>query len=242
MERNNQFTIYPLLLTLLITSQIICFIFARRQVDIFSYPVNVSGIIFPIDLYLIEIIGECYSFEHSRQAVWLNTLTHILFIIPTIIISSLPYSSFMHEDIAFSYQHLIDISWIVAAGSLLGTFFGDMFSARYIPKLKIILKSKFIFLRLILCQMISEIIVTSSYLISFLTNNYTLNQTISLIIHTVVIKSIIALLLYPIAKTIINLVKRAEKIEGFDFKQDYKTLAFIINQDKITLRGTDIRK
>ncbi len=242
MEQKNQFAIYPLLITLLITSQIICFIFARRQVDIFGYPVNVSGIIFPIDLYLIEIIGECYSYEHSRQAAWLNTLVHILFIIPTFIISKLPYSSFMHDDITFAYQHLIDISWVVAIGSLFGTFFGDMFSARYVPKLKIILKSKFTFVRLILCQIISEMIVTSSYLISFLTNNYTLDQTLSLIIHTIVIKSIIALILYPVAKSIINLVKQVEKIEGFDFKQDYKTLAFIINQDKIILRGIDIRK
>lgn len=242
MEKRNYFICYPILLTVLITVQLICFIFARRQIDFFNYPVNVSGMIFPLNLYLIEIIGECYGYEYSRQTVWLNVIAHILFILAVVIISGFQYPDFMHSDLTFSYQKLIDISWIVALGSLLGTFFGDLFSARYIPNLKVILHGKFIFLRLLLCQIVSEIIVTSSYLISFLTNNYTFAETIHLIYYTVIIKSIIAILLYPLARAVISIIKQIEKIEAFDFKQDYKTLAFIINQDKIALKGIDIRK
>lgn len=238
---NGNFKIYPLLISVLITSQILCFIFARRQVEILGFPVNVSGTIFPLDLYLVEIIGECYSYEHSRQAVWLNTLSHILFIIPVLIIGHLPYPGFMHADLVYSYKHLIDISWIVVFGSLLGTFLGDMFSARYVPKFKMILSGKYIFLRLFICQVISEIIVTSSYLISFLTNNYTFKETITLIINTILIKSIIALILYPAARIIIKIIKQIEQVEGFDFKQDYKTLSLIINQSKIMLRGIKIK-
>lgn len=238
----QNFKIYPLLITFLVSSQIMCFIFARRQIGIYGFPVNVSGMIFPLDLYLVEIIGECYSYEHARQAVWLNTISHLLFLFPVILISLFPYPTFMHDDLIFSYKHLIDISWVVVFGSLIGTFLGDMFSARYVPKLKILLNGKYMFIRLFLCQVVSETLVTSSYLISFLTNNYTFKATITLILNTIVIKSIIALLLYPLARIVIKRIKKIEQLEGFDFKQDYKTLAFVINQDKIMLRGIDVKK
>ncbi len=122
---NKPFKLYPILLTILISTQILCFIYARRQVDIFSLPVNVSGIIFPIDLYLFEIIGECYGYEYARQAVWINCLTHLIFLTFSIIIASLPFSEFMHADLVYSYKHLLNISWLVIFGSLIGTFLGD---------------------------------------------------------------------------------------------------------------------
>ena len=236
------FNIYPLLITLMVTGQILCFIYARSQIDIFGFPINASGIIFPLDIYLIEIIGECYGFEYSRQAVYLDLLVHILFIPPVFLISKVPYSDFMHNDLAFSYKYLIDISWIVASGSLIGTFLGDLFSAKYVPKLKLVLNGEFTFFRLIGCQIVSEIIVTSSYFISYLSNNYTILQTIHLVLCTLFVKSILAILLFPLAKIAILLIKRFEKFDVFDFKQDYKTMAFIINQDKIMLRDINIKK
>ena len=235
-QKDISFKIYPILIALLISGQMMCFIYARRQLDIFGIPINVSGIIFPLNLYLIEIIGECYGYEYSRQAVWVNTFIHLLYVITVFVIAMIPYSNFMHDDLKFSYQHLIDISWIVAFGSLLGTFMGDMFSARFVPQTKLILNGNYTFIRLFFSQIISEIIVTSSYFISFLTNDYTFKQTLYLVISTLAVKSIISLLLWPVAKNAINKVKQLEGIEGFDFQQDYKTIAFAIRNERINLK------
>lgn len=231
------FKLYPLLISILTISQVLCFIYARRQVDIFNLHVNVSGIIFPLDIFLVEIIGECYGFEYSRQAVWISCLIHTIYIMVTTIVALIPYSSFMHNDLTFSYQHLIDISWIVALGSLIGTFLGNLFSARFVPRTKTLLSGNYIFLRLYLSQVVSELIVTSSYFLSFLTNNYTVKQTFYLVVSTWFIKSIIALLLWPLVNLIIVKIKHIEQFECFDFKQDYTTLAFAINNQKIQLRG-----
>lgn len=236
-NKNISFNIYPLLIALLVSGQIICFIYARRQINLFNITVNVSGLVFPLNLYLVEIIGECYGYEFSRQAVWINTIIHFLYLGVVVLISIIPYSSFMHNDLIFSYQHLIDISWMVALGSLLGTFLGDMFSARFVPQTKIILNGKYTFLRLFFSQLVSEIIVTSSYFLSFLTNNYSFIATLHLVINTVLIKSIMAICLWPITKLFIFKIKQIEKIEGFDFGQDYKTLAFAIKNDRIKLKG-----
>lgn len=234
---NSAFKLYPLLIAFLIASQVMCFIYARRQIDIIHMPVNASGIMFPIDLYLVEIIGECYGYEYSRQSVWINTIIHIFYLVTVVLISLIPYSDFMHQDLKFSYKHLIDISWVVALGSLLGTFLGDLFSARVVPQTKVILNGKYTFLRIFFAQFVSELIVTSSYLLSFLTNNYSFYQTLQLIMHTVLIKSIMALLLWPVAKIAIYQIKKYEQIEGFDFHQDYKTLAFAIKNSRLKLKG-----
>lgn len=236
-SKNNSFNLYPLLIAVLTTSQILCFIFARRQVDIFNMPTNTSGMIFPLDLYLIEIIGECYGYEYSRQSVWINIIVHFVFLGVVFPISIIPYSRFMHQDLVFSYKHLIDISPVVVIGSLCGTFLGDMFSARFVPQTKIILNGKHTFLRLFISQVISELIVTSSYFLSFLTNNYTFIQTLHLVINTTFIKLSLAFLLWPVARVFINMIKSFEKVEGFDYHQDYKTLAFAINNDLIDIKG-----
>jgi uncharacterized PurR-regulated membrane protein YhhQ (DUF165 family) len=233
----NTFNLYPLLIAIMVTSQILCFIFARRQIDLFTLPTNISGIIFPLDLYIVEIIGECYGYEYSRQSVWINTAVHFIFLSVVFVVSIIPYSTFMHQDLIFSYQHLIDISTFVVFGSLCGTFLGDMFSARFVPQTKIILNGKYTFLRLFFSQLISEAIVTSSYFISFLTNNYSFIQTLHLIINTILIKSTIAILLWPVARFIIKMIKSHEKIEGFDYQQDYKTLAFAIDNDLINIKN-----
>ena len=143
----------------------------------------------------------------------------------------------MHPDLVFSYHHLIDISPIVVIGSLCGTFLGDMFSARFVPQTKIILHGRYMFIRLFFSQVISEVIVTSSYFLSFLTNNYTFMQTLHLVVDTILIKSTLAFLLWPVARICINMIKSYEKVEGFDYHQDYKTLAFAVNNDLINMKG-----
>ena len=137
---NKQTKFYPLMVALVVFFQLLCFIYARRQVDIFGFPINMSGIIFPLDIYLIEIIAECYGFQFARQVIWINVIIHILFILMVGIQSLVPYSNVMHHDLKYSYQHLIDISWICALGSLIFNFFADIFSSKFVANTKIIFK------------------------------------------------------------------------------------------------------
>ena len=144
----------------------------------------------------------------------------------------------MHEDLVFSYTHLISIAWVCALGSLIFNFIADMFSARFVPNTKVTFKGKYIFARIFISQLISEIIVTSSYLISFLTNGYSLHSTSRLIVATVIAKSIIAVLVYPFAKLLINWIKLKEGFDAYDFNLKYKILDFNIHQENIKFLPT----
>ena len=233
MIANRYFKYYPFLVALVVFFQVMCFIYARRQIDIFGFPINISGIIFPLDIYLIEIIGECYTYQFARQVVWVNFIIHILFMLVIIINNSIPYSTFMHNDLIYSYEHLIRISWICALGSLIFNFIADMFSAQFVPKTKVTFEGRYPFARIFIAQFCSEIIVTSSYLISFLTNGYSLYSPTKVIIATVVAKSIIAVLVYPFAKIIINWIKTKEGFDAYDFNMKYKIFNFDIHLENI---------
>lgn len=232
------FKTYPILISILVTTQLICLIYARRQVDIYGLPVNVSGIIFPIDIYLFEIMGECFGYEYARQAVWIDSLSHLIFIVFILLIATLPYSQFMHEDISFSYSHLINVTWISSVGSLIGTFCGDLFSARFIPQTKLFLKGGYVLPRFLISHMGSETITISiGYMIIFLSTGYNISQISVLIGSTLLFKFIAAILLLPIARFIVKLIKKIEKTDAFDYKQDYKILALLIDDRKINFRG-----
>ena len=233
MNKNINIKIYPLLATLVVFFQLMCFIYARRKVDILGFPVNVSGIIFPLDIYLIEIIGECYGFQFARQIVWINLTIHAIFIFFVLATNSLPYSSLMHTDLVFSYKHLIAISWVSALGSLIFNFMADMFSARFIANTKVLFEGKYMFARLFISQTCSEIIVTLSYFVSFLTNGYTVMFTVKLIGATIIVKSIMAFIMYPFARIMIYLIKQKENFNAYDLNLVYKIFSFSIHLDNI---------
>ena len=79
MNKQLSFKYYHIFITTIVVIQLMCFILVKRQISIFGITTTASGILFPLDIYLFELIGYCYGFEYSRQAIWINTFFHFVF-------------------------------------------------------------------------------------------------------------------------------------------------------------------
>lgn len=230
------FKYYPILLVLVVTIQMACFFLSKRQIYIFGITINGSGILFPFDIYLFEIIGYCYGYEHSRQAVWINIFVHFGFFIITYIIKNLPYPPTMHKNYIIAYKTIFEFSNYMILGSLVGEISGDFFSAILVPFSKVKFNGKFAGLLIFSTHEISAFLVASlAYLITYIPDGYSILEISHLIFGTMVIKTLIALIMLPFIKILINLIKSSENLEVFDNNQNYSLFRFNPDFNKLKL-------
>lgn len=238
--KQREFKYYPILLTIIVAVQMMCFFLSKRQIEIFGLAINGSGILFPIDIYLFEVIGYCYGYEYSRQAVWVNIFAHVGFFLIIFIINLLPYATGMHPDYITAYNTIFKFSHWMILGSITGEIVGDFFSAVVVPKSKVKLHGKYISLIILIVHLISSFLVVSiAYIITNLPDGYTIYEIFHLVYGTMIAKIIIAIIMLPVGRKLINVIRKAEGIEIFDNNQTYSLFKF--NPDFNKLRGVEFK-
>ena len=231
-----QFKYYPILLTIVVLVQIMCFILVKRHITIFGILTTASGLLFPLDIYLFEIIGYCYGYEYSRQAVLVNGISHLVFFLIIQLCNLLPYSDTMKPEYIIAYQTIFQYSYWIIIGSFIGNSCGDYFSATLVPRSKVFFNNKFTKTSILIIHIISELITISiSYTIMNIHDHYTITQNAKLIGGTMIFKIIIAIIMLPLAKKLINIIQEAEKVSVFDYNQDYKLFRFNPDFKKIKM-------
>ena len=233
MPKKN-FKYYPIILTIIVAIQMMCFFLSKRQIQFFNLSVNGSGLLFPLDIYLFEIIGYCYGYEYSRQAVWVNMVAHIGFFIIIFVVNLLPYANGMHQNYIDAYNTIFKFSYWMIIGSILGEFVGDFFSAIIVPKSKLKFQGRYSSFIIFFVHLISSFLVVSiAYIITNLPDGYTMLEIFKLIIGTMVIKTLIAIIMFPIAKKLINFIKISEGVDIYDNNQTYSFFRFNPDLKKI---------
>ncbi len=231
-----QFKYYHILLTIIVSVQLMCFILVKRHIEIFGISTTASGILFPLDIYLFEVIGYCYGYEYSRQAVWVNSISHILFFSVIQSFNFLPYATTMKPEYVQAYQVLFKYSYWIIIGSFLGNLCGDFFSAILVPRSKVFFKNKFTKTTIFIIHVISELITISiSYTIINLPDGYSIIQISKLVGGTMIFKIIIAIIMLPLAKKLIAIIREAETVDIYDQNQDYKLFKFNPDFKKIKM-------
>lgn len=235
-NKNNVFKYYPILLAIIVAVQLMCFILVKRQINIYGLTTTASGLLFPLDIYLFEIIGYSYGYEYARQSVWVNSMSHIIFFSIIQLCNILPFDSNMNHEYFTAYQTLFKYSYWIIIGSFIGNFCGDYFSAFLVPKSKVFFNTKFNKTLIFVIHIISEFITISvSYTIINIPDNYTISQIAKLVGGTMVFKIIIALAMLPFAKRLINFIRKVEQVDVYDYNQDYKIFKFNPDLDKLRM-------
>jgi len=231
---SGQFKYYGVLISVMVFIQTMCFILVKLHINIFGFTTTASGLLFIIDIYIIEVIGYCYSFELSRQATWINCFTHILFLVVSIIIKNLPIASSMHADYANAYRTLFALSSLIAIGSLFGNMVGDMISAVFVPKFKLIFNTKYTMPILFLVHIVSELVtILISYSIINLPDGYSFGYILKLVFGTMILKFSFSLLMIPFVNLLIKFILRNEGVSAFDYKQNYNLFKLAPDFSKI---------
>lgn len=226
------------MLVLQLSLVILAVLYCKKYIVCTGVAVALSSAIIPISRYILQIISELYGFDHGRQQVWLSTILRLLLLI--IVFFGMTFSNLNPTNDGNNNYFEVIGSWqdfIVTALSLLSLVIIDFLLIKYACKLKSYWHSKKLALRLIVLQLIAELLflMMSSVIVSCY-YQYNLSLHLTLLLNNSIFSSIGSILLLPFIISASNFIKYREGYAVYDINQDYKIFAFKINFEKMQFK------
>lgn len=219
----HRLRLYVPLIGLMISVLLICDALAFKVVSIYGYNFAASGLIFPLGFLLASVITEVYGFALAGRIIWVQLLCQALFILTVNFFVLLPSpDGSITAPYYFNLYHNLWHVLIAGTTALVSAYFiNDIIMS----KLKIYLSGHYFVMRFIASNAIgTAILVSVSYPINFY-GLYPINDIAVIAFNTWVYKMIFAVILFPVAVFLANVIKRVERLDYFDYGISYNPMA-----------------
>ncbi|TAK73375.1 MAG: VUT family protein [Gammaproteobacteria bacterium] len=226
----HRLKLYGLLVGLMITILLICDVLAFKIVSIGGHDLVASGIIFPFSFLFSSIITDVYGFKLAGRIIWIQLTCSALFILTINLFVFLPSPE--SANTATHYFAVFHNLWHVLIASSIAVTSAYFINDVVMSKLKIYMSGRYFIIRFLISNAIGKaILVFISYPINFY-GQYTAHYIVKIAINTWTYKMVIAILLFPVAILLSNIIKRIEKLDYFDYGVPYNPLT-VFNEDAI---------
>lgn len=213
---------YGLLVGLSIMIMLSCDTLAFKVIRIWSHDFAASGLIYSISFTLSAVITEVYGYNLAGRLIWVQLICHVVFILLINLFVILPSPE--NSNTYAMYFNLYNNIWHVLLGSCIAIPTAYFINDIIVSKLKINLYGKKFIYRFLLSSFIgSAILVSISYPINFY-GQYSIQHIIVIAFNTWTYKVVAAFFLFPIAMMLINLLKRLEQTDYYDYGVSYNPL------------------
>lgn len=228
---------YPLIVAIMSSLQILSTIYGRHFFYFFGFNVAVGGVIFvPALFYIFQIVSEVYGWQYARQIFWCNFAVNAFTTISYYLVKFIPYNDFTKIKLKFSYINLMDTMWLSSISWGLGVFLAQYITSVIMSKSKITYKGRFIAIRLVFMHCMSEVLLFLGLSVSLPYNGYSVTQIIHLFGTAFCARTIMAILLLPIAVILVYILQyRIEKVVVFDSSSNFFNLFQWNVKDKNTV-------
>ena len=249
------FISYPFMIAIMACLQVLATIYGRLFFKMMGIDASVGNVvILPIVLYCFQIVAECYGWQYARQIIWANFIVNGIITIVTFCIQYIPISSMTHEELKFSYVHLLDTVWVSAAITWVVVFFSDYVTSALMCESRFQFNGRFLLVRMIILHCLAEAILVSGGLIILPFNGYSMPDTLHIMLGTFIARTASSIIMLPFARFAIWLIQhKVEKVIVFDLRTGFNPFKFGINPsdsvqfnadgwDKIDAGKIDLKK
>lgn len=215
----HRLKLYSPLIGLMITILLICDALAFKVVSIYGYDFSASGLIFPLGFLLASIITEVYGFTLAGRIIWVQLMCQASFILTVNLFVLLPSPE--GSVTGLHYLNLYHNLWHVLIAATIALVSAYFVNDIIMSKLKIYLSGKYFIMRFLTSNAIgTAILVSISYPINFY-GLYSIDHIAVIALNTWLYKMIFAVILFPVAILLANVIKRIEKLDYFDYGISY---------------------
>jgi uncharacterized PurR-regulated membrane protein YhhQ (DUF165 family) len=225
------FVSYPFMIAIMAGLQVLATIYGRLFFDVAGIDASVGNVLLlPIVLYCFQIVAECYGWQYARQIIWANFIVNGIITAVTFLITYIPISSMTHEELKFSYVHLLGTVWVSAAITWVVVFFSDYVTSALMCESKFQFNGRFLLLRMIILHCLAEAILVSGGLIILPFNGYSMHDTIHIMLGTFTARTVSSVIMLPFARFAIWVIQhKVEKVIVFDLHARFNPFKFGIN-------------
>jgi uncharacterized integral membrane protein (TIGR00697 family) len=218
----HRLKLYGPLIGIMITILLICDALAFKVVSINGHDFAASGLIFPFSFLLASVITDVYGFILAGRIIWVQLTCQALFILTVNLVVFLPSPD--SSSTAPHYLSLYQNLWHVLVASTIAVTSAYFVNDFTMSKLKIYMSGKYFMLRFLISNAIGKaILVSISYPINFY-GLYSANHIAEIALNTWIYKMIIAVILFPVAILLANMIKRIEKLDYYDYGISYNPI------------------
>lgn len=205
-------------ITCLITANII----AVKLISIFGLILPAAVIIFPISYIVGDVLTEVYGYSQARRVIWLGFFCNLIAVLAIWAGGLLPSAPFWEGQPA--YQKILGYTPRLLGASFLAYLVGEFANSFVLAKLKIATGGRWLWTRTIGSTLVGQGLDSAVFITLAFVGTIPLAGLASAIITQWLAKSIYEAAVTPLTYTVINLLKRQEGIDVYDYDTRFNPL------------------
>lgn len=194
--------IYMVLVSLYCVALVVSNIISNRTFEIGQFMLPSAVIVFPIIYIINDVLTECYGFKMASKAIWtafgLNLMAVVCFNIAVNLPTSTDYSS---------YNIVLGNTLKPLIASILAYLAGSFVNAKVMDVLR---NHKSLMLRCVLSTLFGETIDAVIFISIMFVGIMDFKVVCTMIITQAVVKTLYEIVVYPITKKVIKLIKTVD--------------------------------
>ncbi len=219
MNDNSSYRFFDILVALFVAVLLISNIASTKILTFWKFTFDGGTLLFPLSYIFGDILTEVYGFRRSRRVIWLGFFCALLMSLVLFVVQSLPPAADWPHQQAF--ENLLGFVPRIVLASLVAYFMGEFSNSVTLSLLKIKTKGKFLWVRTIMSTIIGEGIDTMVFCMVAFYGVLPNNVLWAVILSNYIFKCSIEILFTPLTYLIVNMLKRKEKVDTYDYGVTY---------------------
>lgn len=200
----------------------------HKPIEIGPFHLIASTIVFPLAFVISDIIAEVYGYKVSRQMIWCLIPATLYY--QSILIFFLKYPADSSWHFQYVYDYMFQGMGIIGTLGDIGVVVGFLFNSYLLIKWKILLKSRYFWMRSIGSSAVAEFIQLLFGLFGMLiVNNFNISSILLIFVNSFLFRLTVIAILAPVATMVVCILKKTEKIDDFNFSEDFNPFRFNID-------------
>lgn len=192
-----------------------------------SLPLNLrvscAQMLFPITYIFGDIFTEVYGYSASRRAIWYGFFGSFILVGVTWLATIIPPAPEYLDQKAF--ETIFKPVGRIVLASLIAYWCGEFANSFTLAKLKLVTKGRFLWTRTIGSTVVGQAVDTAVVIFVAFYGTRPFGVLIQLIVSGYLFKVIYETVMTPITYKIVNLLKRTEGVDYFDYSTNFSPFA-----------------
>ena len=223
-DETHAFKYYDLLAMASVASWMVAVMIAQKIVNVGSFVVSLSVIVFPITYLLSDIMTEVYGYARTRRVTWLTVIgLTAMFAFFSLCISTPSANEWQHQE---AFDAILDFSPRIISATLIALFVCEMTHAFFMSQMKVWMGGEKLWMRTVSSAFIAQGLGAAIFFILGFGGVLSFDTIMLAVLSIWFMKTIYEALMTPVTYFVINKLKRAEEVDLFDVDVDYSYWAF----------------
>jgi len=225
-DRNNKsYKYFDVIVGLFVAVLLISNIASTKIVSIWKFTFDGGTILFPLSYIFGDILTEVYGYRKSRKAIWIGFLCALIMSVTLGLIGLIrPAEGWELQD---AYMAILGQTPRIVTASLIAYFAGEFSNSYILAKMKVWTKGKCLAARTIGSTIIGQGIDTLLFVFIAFFGLYSNSLILLIIISNYVFKVSLEIVFTPLTYKIVNSLKRAEKVDYYDYRTNFNPFKFL---------------